>query len=65
MQVAAAVGKCAIDNDNSNLKEKPKDLLKYMKSKMWVPGKTEQDNRESEDITEHQVSQTHPETRHK
>lgn len=61
--MAAAVGKCAIDNNNSNLKNPPKDLLKYMKSKMWVPGKSEKENHEFEDITNHQVNQSQPETR--
>lgn len=62
--MAAAVGQCAIDSGNSNLKSPPKDLLKYMKSKMWVPGKTEHDNHEHDDITDHKINQSHPEIRH-
>ena len=48
MQVAAAVAKAAYDTGNSNFKQKPKDMLKYIKSKMWVPGKSEIDNHKIE-----------------
>ena len=57
MQVAAAVANAAYDTGNSNLKEKPKDMLAYIKSKMWVPGKSEIDNQEHDDITNHQIEQ--------
>lgn len=47
----------AYDTGNSKLKEKPKDMLAYIKSKMWVPGKSEIDNEEHDDITNHKIAQ--------
>ena len=63
MQVAAAVAKAAYDTGNSNFKQKPKDMLKYIKSKMWVPGKSEIDNHEHDDITNHKIEQDVKEAR--
>ena len=63
MQVAAAVASAAYDTGNSNLKERPKDMLAYIKSKMWVPGKSEIDNQEHDDITNHKIEQDLQEAR--
>ena len=63
LQVAAAVATAAYDTDNSNLKQKPKDMLAYIKSKMWVPGKSEIDNEEHDDITNHKIEQDVKEAR--
>ena len=63
LQVAAAVANTAFDSGNSNLKEKPKDMLAYIKSKMWVPGKSEIDNKEHDDITNHKIEQDVKEAR--
>lgn len=61
--VAAAVANAAYDTGNSNLKQKPKDMLSYIKSKMWVPGKSEVDNHEHDDITNHKIEQDVKEAR--
>lgn len=53
----------AYDTGNSNLKQKPKDMLSYIKSKMWVPGKSEIDNQEHDDITNHKIEQDVKEAR--
>ena len=63
LQVAAAVATEAYDTGNSNLKQKPTDMLKYIKSKMWVPGKSEIDNHEHDDITAHKIEQDVQEAR--
>lgn len=63
LQVATAVANAAYDTDNSKLKEKPKDMLAYIKSKMWVPGKTEIDNEMHDSITNHQIDQDMKEAR--
>ena len=63
MQVAAAVANAAFDTGNTLMKEKPKDMLAYIKSKMWVPGKSELDNNEHDDITNHKIDQDMKEAR--
>lgn len=38
-------------------------MLAYIKSKMWVPGKSEIDNQEHDDITNHKIEQDLKEAR--
>lgn len=57
LQVATAVANAAYDTNNSNLTKKPEDMLAYIKSKMWVPGKSEIDNKVHDSITNHQIDQ--------
>ena len=63
LQVATAVANAAFDTDNSNMKKKPEDMLAYIKSKMWVPGKSEIDNEVHDDITNHRIDQDVKEAR--
>lgn len=63
LQVATAVANAAYDTNNSNLKKKPEDMLAYIKSKMWVPGKSAIDNGEHDSITNHQIDQDVKEAR--
>jgi len=63
VQVAAAVANAAYDTGNTHMKEKPKDMLAYIKAKMWVPGKSEIDNEEHDDITNHKIEQDVEEAR--
>ena len=63
LQVATAVANAAYDTDNSHMKKKPEDMLAYIKSKMWVPGKSGVDNKEHDSITNHQIDQDLKEAR--
>lgn len=61
--MAAAVANAAYDTKNTHLTKKPKDMLAYIKSKMWVPGKSEIDNAVHDSITNHQIEQDVKEAR--
>ena len=62
-QVATAVANAAYDTDNSYMKKKPEDMLAYIKSKMWVPGKSGINNEDHDSITNHQIDQDLKEAR--
>ena len=61
--MAAAVANTAYDTNNSHLTKKPEDMLAYIRSKMWVPGKSEIDNDVHDSITNHQIDQDVKEAR--
>ena len=63
LQVATAVANAAYDTGNSNMKKKPEDMLAYIKSNMWVPGKSGIDNEDHDSITNHQIDQDVKEAR--